>query len=175
MKVIPRKTKDFEDIMIKLYKICDKDTEFYELEAFDTEDSYVGYLSFGIIKETKECELCAVCVSPEFLGRGVGSVMNNLFEDFARQNECDTIFGFYCPYGDGKENSKDFYLRNNYQFYTDKENFVIVQKDLEKTNQNVPLFIEPEEKAFTDIGPWEFGPKYEITLNDLIEAIEKEM
>ena len=63
----------------------------------------------------KHCHLeDVVILSDEFQGIGLGTTMLKMTENLARKNNCTQIEGYYCPHGQFKSATPDFYTRNGY-------------------------------------------------------------
>ncbi len=65
--------------------------------------------------KSKHCHLeNIVILDEEYQGIGLGTTMLKMTENLARKNNCTQIEGYYCPHGQFKSATPDFYTRNGY-------------------------------------------------------------
>ncbi len=155
MKEFERKIKDDEQITINLIKKPGISNLYHEFHAFDADKVMIGYLGFELIKMQGLSSLRSIAVDPKYLGRGVGSSMHDLYEQYMLQNNCKYIEGVYYPYGEGAELTPLFYQKHGYQFFREGRFLIGLSKIVTKNDYNVPQFIEYEEEAGFTNAPWE--------------------
>ncbi len=148
--------KDNQQISLQIFRIPEVFDNFYQIWAYDKESAPIGYLGFEILRKCRQADLRGINVCPEYLSKGVGSVMNGLFEQFALQNGCDQIKGVYFPQGEGEELAPAFYARNHYHIFVDDDSFSLslLEKTITKTDYDVPQFIESEDIDTIPAVPW---------------------
>lgn len=148
--------KDYEKIILKLFKIESFNFPYYEIWAYNKEAAPIGHLGFELICSHRNSFLRNVRVCPQYLNRGVGSSMNALFEQFSLQNDCNEISGVYYPTGEGEELAPGFYSRNHYHISEEDDCFLMLNKTIEKEDYNVPQLIESDTLQNIPRTSWEY-------------------
>lgn len=138
--------KNNQKITLRIFQIPEVSNSYYQIWAYSKENASIGYLAFEILRKQHQADLRGINVCTKYLGKGVGSTMNGLFEQFALQNGCDEIKGVYFPQGEGAELTPAFYARNHYHIFVDDDDFSLslLKKTITKTDYAVPQLIESE-------------------------------
>lgn len=146
MKEFECEIKNYEKIMLKLFKIDSLPFEYYEILASNSGGTLVGRLGFELAANRSISTLRNIQVTPAYLNKGVGRSMNGLFEQFLLQNGCSEISGVYHPMGEGAEFAYHFYSHNGYRITDKDDEFNMLGKHVEHDSYDVPQFIESEVK-----------------------------
>lgn len=143
MKEFEKIIKNYDKIMLKLFRVRGLPYDYYELLALNECGSPIGRLGFELYAQHTGARLRNIRVVPQYLNKGVGHAMNGLFEQFLLQNNCEEISGVYYPDGIGSELAWPFYTHNGYRITEEDDDFHMLSKHIER-DYNVPQFIEYE-------------------------------
>ncbi len=143
MKEIECEIKNYEKIMLRLFKVNGMPFDYYEVVASNMDGSLVGRLGFELAYNHSKSNLCNIRVASDYLNKGVGRSMNHFFEQFLLQNDCHEISGVYHPMGEGAKFAYHFYTHNGYRITDKDDEYNMLGKHIDR-DYNVPQFIESE-------------------------------
>lgn len=146
--------KNNERITLSLHNVESMGKDFFELQAINQQNEFIGYLNFELQKRYHASELRTIGVDPRYLGSGVGHCMAQIFEQFLEQNGCNKIGGIFYPHGEGAQYAPKFYERHGYQI-EDEDVYIGLYKRLNRENSNVPELIEYDQQDWLRSAPWE--------------------